>query len=294
MDKHHGRDLPSRASQAALPAQRSILATLLPSASGFAATALLSVALMSHSAPVLADHDTEHMVANLKGGLGALEQRVWDCENGRNGCKGIKGEKGDKGDPGEKGDKGDPGEKGDKGDPGEKGDKGDPGEKGDKGDPGEKGDKGDPGEKGDKGDPGEKGDKGDPGEKGDKGDPGEKGDKGDPGEKGDKGDPGEKGDKGDPGEKGDKGDPGEKGDTGLTAWGRIDGSCNSTGNAVTCTVTCPEDKKILGGGVNNINNNWILVQSYPGTDSSWTVTLSRQTGSSSTAATVYAICAYTN
>ncbi len=53
------------------------------------------------STSVYADHDVEHVVQNLKGGLGALEQRVWDndqrlldCENGIDACTGIIGDTG--------------------------------------------------------------------------------------------------------------------------------------------------------------------------------------------------------
>jgi len=47
--------------------------------------ALITLALLGLSPQALADHDTAHIVDNLKGGLGALERRVWDCENGING-----------------------------------------------------------------------------------------------------------------------------------------------------------------------------------------------------------------
>ncbi|WP_332821275.1 hypothetical protein, partial [Pseudomonas sp.] len=58
-------------------------------------TALLSAVLFGLSTPALADHDVEHVVTNLKGGLGALEQRVWDCEHGVGGaCPGTKGDTG--------------------------------------------------------------------------------------------------------------------------------------------------------------------------------------------------------
>ena len=42
-----------------------------------------AVALLTAIAgPAYADHDIDHVVQNLKGGLGAVEQRVWDLEQG--------------------------------------------------------------------------------------------------------------------------------------------------------------------------------------------------------------------
>src|SRR3990167_1079219 len=58
-------------------------------------TALLSAMLFGLSAPALADHTTEHVVDNLKGGLCALEKRVWNCENGYGDtCPGTTGPQG--------------------------------------------------------------------------------------------------------------------------------------------------------------------------------------------------------
>jgi len=75
------------------------------------------------SYPAYSDHNTDHLVENLKGGLGALEQRVWDCEHGVNGaCPGSIGPQGMKGDPGMKGEPGMQGMKGDQGIQGEQGD----------------------------------------------------------------------------------------------------------------------------------------------------------------------------
>ena len=56
---------------------------------------------------------------------------------------------------------------------------------------------------------------------------------------------------------------------------------------------------MLGGGVSNSNTVWLVVQSYPTTEavtgnSSWTVTLNRQNGSSSITVITYALCAITN
>ncbi|MFT5098489.1 MAG: hypothetical protein ACI9HY_000597 [Planctomycetaceae bacterium] len=44
-----------------------------------------------------ADHDTEHTVQALKGGIRALEERVWDCENGKGDCLGMTGPQGEAG-----------------------------------------------------------------------------------------------------------------------------------------------------------------------------------------------------
>ena len=179
--------------------------------------ALLSAMLFGLSTPALADHDVEHVVTNLKGGLGALEQRVWDCEHGVGGaCPGTKGEKGDKGDTGEQGIQG---------------------------------------------------------------------------VKGDTGGQGIQGVKGDTGEQGIQG---VKGDTGLAAWESVSVDCNSSGGNVTCTANCTGDKKVLGGGVLNTNANWSVIASYPVTGTGWTAVLSRQTGSTTTSVTTYALCANTN
>ena len=55
----------------------------------------LGAALLMFAGTAYADHTTEHDVQSLKGGLGAIEQRLWDCENGVGGaCPGTTGPQG--------------------------------------------------------------------------------------------------------------------------------------------------------------------------------------------------------
>ncbi|WP_372866719.1 hypothetical protein [Pseudomonas sp.] len=249
-------------------------------------TALLSAVLFGLSTPTLADHTVEHVVTNLKGGLGALEQRVWDCEHGIGGaCPGTKGEKGDTGEQGIQGEKGDTGEQGIQGIQGEKGDTGEQGIQGIQGEKGNTGEQGIQGIQGEKGDTGEQGIQGIQGEKGDTG---EQGIQGIQGEKGDTGEQGIQG------IQGEKGDTGPEGPTGLAAWESVSVDCNNSGGNVTCTANCTGDKKVLGGGVLNTNANWSVIASYPVTGTGWTAVLSRQTGSTTTSVTTYALCANTN
>lgn len=75
-----------------------------------------------------ADHVLEHTVQNLKGGLGALEQRIFDCENGIAGaCPGTTGPAGPQGAQGVQGPVGPAGPQGDQGEPGTPGAPGAPG-----------------------------------------------------------------------------------------------------------------------------------------------------------------------
>ena len=64
----------------------------------FATSTVILTMLMLGSNPAYADHNVDHVVESLKGGLGALEQRIWDCENGVNGaCPGTTGPQGEQG-----------------------------------------------------------------------------------------------------------------------------------------------------------------------------------------------------
>ena len=57
-----------------------------------ASAAVIVVGFASMTGPAYADHNVDHTVENLKGGLGALEERVWDCEHGIGGaCPGTTG-----------------------------------------------------------------------------------------------------------------------------------------------------------------------------------------------------------
>ena len=52
----------------------------------------VSAVLLMFAGTAYADHTIDHEVQNLKGGVGALEQRLWDCENGIGGaCPGTTG-----------------------------------------------------------------------------------------------------------------------------------------------------------------------------------------------------------
>ena len=124
---------------------------------GIAVAAVISLG----GAPAYADHDTEHVVENLKGGLGALEQRVWDCEHGIGGaCPGTTGPQGPAGPQGPIGVTGPTGEAGPQGIQGIAGNVGATGAKGDKGATGEAGPQGIQGITGNAGDKGDKGDAG--------------------------------------------------------------------------------------------------------------------------------------
>ena len=81
--------------------------------------ALVVVGFASMSGLAYADHVVEHALENLKGGLGALEQRVWDCEQGIGGvCPGTTGPQGPQGDTGTTGPQGAQGPQGPSGDGG--------------------------------------------------------------------------------------------------------------------------------------------------------------------------------
>ncbi|HUE93316.1 hypothetical protein [Pseudomonas sp.] len=132
-----------------------------------APTALLSTALLGISAPVLADHDPEHSIANLKGGLGALEQRVWDCERGVNGkCPGTKGDTGETGPTGPQGETGAQGPQGETGATGAQGPQGETGPTGAQGETGAQGPQGETGATGAQGPQGEAGPEGPVGQQG--------------------------------------------------------------------------------------------------------------------------------
>ncbi len=73
-----------------------------------ASAAMVVLAFASMPRPAYADHDPEHTLLELKGGLGivkdgltALELRVFNCEKGiGDGCPGTVGAQGPQGDPG--------------------------------------------------------------------------------------------------------------------------------------------------------------------------------------------------
>ncbi|MGQ7956329.1 hypothetical protein ACUTAF_01175 [Pseudomonas sp. SP16.1] len=243
--------LPSQSLGTAVPGKSLRRFAAAPSA------VLVSLAVLGLSPQALGDHDVAHVVDNLKGGLGALERRVWDCENGVNGkCPGTKGDKGDTGPQGPQG------------------------------------------ETGPQGAQGETGPQGPQGETGPQGPQGETGPQGAQGETGPQGPQGETGPQGAQGDIGPAGVAGPQGDTGLTAWERKTETCTQNTTAITCTATCSEGKRVLGGGASYSSaQTWQTVLSYPPTDSSWTASLVKTTGGGSAAqitVTTYALCASTN
>lgn len=67
----------------------------------------LGAFLLMFAGTAYADHTPDHAIANLKGGLGAVEQRLWDCENGVGGaCPGTPGADGAPGATGAQGPQG--------------------------------------------------------------------------------------------------------------------------------------------------------------------------------------------
>jgi hypothetical protein len=248
---------------------------------------------------VLADHDPEHSIANLKGGLGALEQRVWDCERGIGGkCPGTKGDTGSQGETGATGAQGPQGEVGPTGPQGETGAQGPQGETGPTGAQGPQGEVGPTGPQGETGAQGPQGETGPTGAQGPQGEVGATGPQGETGAQGPQGETGPTGAQGPQGEVGPEGPQGDTGATGLTDWERKTEACTQNTTAITCTVTCSEGKTVLGGGASySSTQTWQTTLSYPPTDSSWTVSLVKTSGGASAAqvtVTTYALCAFTN
>ena len=230
-------------------------------------TALLSAMLFGLSAPALADHDDAHTLTNLKGGLAAVERRVWDCENG--GCPGVTGDVGPAGPQGLQGEVGPVGPQGPQGETGPVGPQGPVGPEGPTGATGPEGPQGPAGPEGPTGATGPEGPQGPVGPEGPTGATGPEG---------------------------PQGLVGPEGPTGLTAWERVTNTIVCSGNTtVTCTATCSTGKQILGGGVSySASTTWVVNQSYPLDGSNWIATLTRSGGLSTAIVTTYAICAQTN
>ena len=53
--------------------------------------AVVVVGFASMTGSAYADHDPEHSIEDFKGGLKALETRVWDCEHGTGGALALSG-----------------------------------------------------------------------------------------------------------------------------------------------------------------------------------------------------------
>ncbi len=290
------------------PVARSTLARLVHRSAAAVPAALISITLLGISGAALADHDVTHAVANLKGGVGALEQRIWDCENGRGGCARAKGDKGDTGlqgpigetgatgpqgiqggvgPQGETGATGPQGPQGIQGGVGPQGETGATGPQGPQGIQGGVGPQGETGATGAQGPQGIQGEVGPQGEIGATGPQGPQGIQGEVGPQGETGATGPQGPQGQAGTAGQQGAQGIQGPSGLAAWERIEVSC--AGSTVTCTAACPTGSKVLGGGVSSTAANGNVVQSYPATEGSWTVTVKN-----GDAIKAYAICALTN
>ena len=213
------------------------------------------------SVPALADHDTNHVVENLKGGLGALETRVWDLEQ----IQPIPGPEGPPGPAGPQGPEGPPGPQGDQGPVGPQGPAGDTGPQGPQG------------------------------PQGAQGDPGPAGPEGPQGAQGDPGPAGPPGSAGADGEAGPAGPAGADGADGVSGWEMVSSNCETEAgsfpSSVGCEAICPEGKKVLGGG-GRIHNSLAASfwYGYPPSAGSWIIFWRRELENAFTT-TTYAICA---
>jgi hypothetical protein len=239
-----------------------------------------------------------------------LEQKITNIKL-TPGPKGEKGDVGDQGIQGEKGNDGDQGHQGDQGIQGEQGFQGNQGEQGLVGADGKSGldcwdlngsKTGDIEEdinqdgnydtldcKGPQGEKGEQGLQGLAGLIGETGSIGLQGAEGPKGNAGDQGIQGEKGDKGDIGPQGPIGLTGSTGVAGVIGWEKITGAASPTGSAPIAVATCPLGKKVMGGGFKASGNYGVvgIVESYPSSDTEWTVA-----GVSHVIGVVYSLRAY--
>ncbi len=60
----------------------------LSRAAAVASVAVIVVAFASMTGPAYADHDPDH-VDDLKGRIGDIERKIWDCENNTGACVAI-------------------------------------------------------------------------------------------------------------------------------------------------------------------------------------------------------------
>lgn len=86
-----------------------------------ASAAVIVFGVGSTTGPAYAIHDPEHGLAQIRGGLQDLEQRVWDCEHERGDCEDTPGPQGIQGKLGPQGDQGAQGKIGPQGIQGETG-----------------------------------------------------------------------------------------------------------------------------------------------------------------------------
>ena len=70
-------------------------------------------------------------------------------------------------------------------------------------------------------------------------------------------------------------------------------STNDGTSPKTATATCPGGKKAIGGGgitVNNGSGTVSLTSTYPSSDTVWTVSAARQSGSGNFTVQAYVVC----
>lgn len=148
------------------------------------------------------------------------------------------------------------------------------------------------GPEGPQGKPGVQGDVGPKGDKGDQGDPGIQGVKGDQGDQGIQGVKGDQGPQGVAGANGVNGGQGPQGVPGISGYVRVlspQVGISSSGQS-RATATCPAGKKVLGGGHLTSSALVFAFDSWPETDSTWTI-LMRNIGGSSHWIQAWAVCA---
>jgi hypothetical protein len=117
---------------------------------------------------------------------------------------------------------------------------------------------------------------------------------GEPGPQGPAGETGDKGDRGDRGDKGDRGVPGPQGASGVSGYQVVvtPGASVSSGGFITRTATCPDGKKVLGGGASASNPYvmWTLESAPLNEGAGWSGTMENRSSSTQTIY-VWAICA---
>ena len=217
---------------------------------------------------------------------------------GPQGPEGPVGPTGPQGAQGDTGPVGPQGAQGDQGIPGDTGPVGPAGPQGAQGDPGPAGATGAEGPAGPQGVPGDQGPAGDTGPAGPAGPQGDPGPAGPAGDTGPIGPTGPQGPAGDVGPQGDTGPAGQDGQDGISGWGIISSTSESTTvSPKTLSAECPSSKRIIGGGA-KIDDpetaDAALISSYPDGENKWTAVAKGNDGgppSGSWTLSVYAICA---
>ena len=231
---------------------------------------------------------------------------TWNIQ-GPQGDTGPQGLQGNTGPQGPQGEKGDQGATGATGPQGPQGIQGNAGNNGLDGAPGLQGNTGPQGPQGEKGDQGATGATGPQGPQGIQGNAGNNGLDGAPGIQGNTGATGPQGPKGDTGPQGPQGPQGATGPQGPAGANGISGyqqvsvtSNSSTGVSITQTASCPNGKKVIGGGFNVLASDYIddyYIQSNNAiNDTTWSVSARKpansnnETKSGQWKLTVTAIC----